>query len=153
MPTVLKLTSSLLLIVLVLVSSLPAVQADTPFEVGSNIRVEAATATPARQGDSSRIRFRIINGSRGPFHVIGIDTPVARETKLVARIGDVETTVLESIGVPASETLDLTTSHLWYEIAPVTRDLRAGETFEMRLRFAGGQLIVPVHVHEAPSAK
>ncbi len=153
MPTRLRLMTPLLLIVLALVSSLPAVLADTPFDMGSNIRVEAATATPARQGDSSRIRFRIINGSTAPFHVIGIDTPVAREARLVARIGDIETAVLESIGTPAGETLDLTTSHLWYEIGPVTRDLRAGETFEMNLRFVGGKLTVPVHVHEAPSEK
>lgn len=149
MSTGLKFMSSLLLIALALVSSPPAVQADIPLEVGSSIRVEAVTATPARQGDSSRIRFRIVNGSRAPFHVLGIDTPVAREVKLVARIGDVETTVLESIGAPAGETLDLTTSHLWYKIGPLTRDLRSGETFEMRVRFVGGQLTVPVHVHEA----
>lgn len=83
----------------------------------------------------------------------GIDTPVAREARLVARIGDIETAVLESIGAPAGETLDLTTSHLWYEIGPVTRDMGTGETFEMSLRFVGGKLTVPVHVHEAPSEK
>src|SRR3546814_5632161 len=93
MPTRLKLTFSLRLIVLALLSSLSAAQADTPFAVGSNIRVVAATATPARQGASSRIRFRIVNGSTAPFHVIGIDTPVAREARLVARIGDVEPAV------------------------------------------------------------
>src|SRR3546814_17541330 len=102
---------------------------------------------PARQVPPSRSRFRIVNGSTAPFHVIGIDTPVAREARLVARIGDVETAVLESIGAPAGETLDLTTSHLWYEIAPVTRDLRAGETFEMRRHCAGGQLPVPFTFH------
>ncbi|MAD38249.1 MAG: hypothetical protein CMO28_16285 [Tistrella sp.] len=138
-------TSSL--IALVLISIFSAARPDTPFEAGLNVRIDAATATAARQGETSRIRFRIVNDSPAAFHVIGIETPVAREARLVADVGESERNVLESIGVPAGESLDLTTSHLWYETGPLTRDLDAGETFDMTLRFVGGQLTVPVHVH------
>ena len=139
----------LLLISLVSIAGLSAVQADIPLELGNDIRVEAAIATPTKKGEFSRLRFRIVNGSTAAIHVTGIDTPVAQGAKLVARIGESETTSLDSIGVPAGEILDLTTSHLWYEIGPVMRDLRVGETFEMTLSFVGWQLAVPVHVHRA----
>lgn len=137
------------LIALVLISIFSAARPDTPFDAGLNVQIDAATATAARQGETSRIQFRIVNDSPAAFHVIGIETPVAREAHLVARIGPGEYTTLESLGVPSGETLDLTTSHLWYETGPVTRDLLAGQTLEMTLTFVGGQLMVPVHVHEA----
>lgn len=138
---------SFLLIVYVSILGITVVRADTPFDVGWDIRIEAATASPARQGEASRIRFRIVNHSRTTFHVIGIEIPMARMARLVADVGESERMVLESIGVPAGESLDLTTSHLWYETGPLTRDLDAGETFDMILRFVGGQLTIPVHVH------
>jgi copper(I)-binding protein len=140
-------------IAIALIIGLPAAQSDTPFEAGSNIRVEGAAATVAREGETSRIRFRIVNDSPATFHVLGIDTSVARGARLVADIGKAERTALESIGVPPGETLDLTTSHLWYEIGLVTRDLHTGETFDIALRFVGGKLAVPVHVHDTPSGR
>ena len=145
--------SALSLLVLMLISVLPGARADTPFEAGLNIRIEAVTASAARQGEVSRIRFRIVNDSGTAFHVIGIDTPVAPMTKLIADVGKAEKTVFDSIGVPAGETLDLTTSHLWYETGALTRDLQSGETFDMTLRFVGGEFTVPVHVHDSPSGK
>lgn len=147
MPT--RVRSLLLIGFLLIAGPLPG-HADTPFDVGYGVRIEAATATPARQGESSRIRFRILNDSNGVIHVVGIEVPMAREARLVARIGPGDYTTLESLGVPPGDTLDLTTSHLWYETGPVTRDLRAGETFDMTLNFVGGQLAFPVHVHGIP---
>src|SRR3546814_15325441 len=100
-----------MVIALQFVAGSPAVRADTPFEIGNNIHIESAIATPAQPGDTSRVRFRIINDSTAPFHLIGISTPVAREARLFARIGPTATTVLSPIGVPAGEALALTTSH------------------------------------------
>ena len=141
------------LIMLVLTIGAPIARADTPFEVGNNILVDAATATVARQGETSRIRFRVVNGSTATFHLLGLDTAVSRGARLIADVGKAERTILESIGIPAGETLNLTTSHLWYETGPVTRDLEAGEVFDMTLLFVGGQLTVPVHVHDAPPGR
>lgn len=139
--------SVLSLLVLMLIFVLPGARADTPYEAGLNIRIEAATATAARRGETSRIRFRIVNDSPTTFHVIGIEIPMARAANLIARIGPDEYTTLESLGVSSGETLDLTTSHLWYDTSPVTRDLLAGQWFEMTLMLAEGRLTVPLHVH------
>lgn len=143
--------SSLLMIVFVAIISLSTVRADTPLETGWNVRIEAATASPAQQGEAARIRFRIVNESTATFHVIGIDVPVADMARLVADVGEAGQDVLDSIGVPAGETLDLTTSHLYFETAAVTRNLQQGETLDMTLQFVGGQLNVPVHVHDSSS--
>src|SRR3546814_14595912 len=112
-----------MVIALQFVAGSPAVRADTPFEMGNNIHIESAIATPAQPGDTSRVRFRVINDSTAPFHLIGLSTPVAREARLFARIGPTATTVPDSIAVPAGEALDLHTLHLRYTIRPVTTDL------------------------------
>lgn len=127
----------------------PPARADAPLEGGGEIRVEEATATPAEPSAYSSLRFRLVNDSTGTFHILGIETPLAPEARLVARIGNDAVTVLDSIGVPAGEELDLTTSHLRFEIGPLTRALSAGETVEITLLFVGGEFVVPVHVHAA----
>lgn len=115
----------------------------------TDVTVEAATASPGRKGGSSRIRFRLVNEGSEALHVIGIETDLGERAQLVGRIGTVRTSVLDSIGAPAGETLDLTTSHLWFEIDPLARDLREGEVFDVRLNFVKGSISVPVHVHES----
>lgn len=141
------------LLITAFVFSLSVVQADTPFEVGQNLRIEAATASATQKGEAARIRFSIINDSTATFHIVGIDVPVADRAQLVADVGEARKEVLDSIGVPAEEILDLTTSHLYFETSAVTRNLRQGETFDMTLEFVGGQLTIPVHVHDISSVR
>ena len=100
------------LIGLLLIWNLPVADADTPFETGEDVRIEAPMATVARQGEISRIHFRLVNGSSSRIHMIGLETAMAGDAQLVVRIGESEYTTLESFGVPAGETLDLTASHL-----------------------------------------
>lgn len=137
----------LLLLLTALASAWPA-GADTGVDLDTDVTVEAATASPARRGENSRILFRLVNDGSAALHITGIETDLAERTLLVGRIGPVRTAVLDSIGAPAGETLDLTTSHLWFEIDPLERDLREGETFDVRLNFVEGSTLVPVHVHE-----
>lgn len=133
-------------VVAVLVLALPG-RADTVVDFDTDVTVEAATASPGRKGGSSRIRFRLVNEGSEALHVTGIETDLGKRAQLVGRIGAVRTAVLDSIGAPAGETLDLTTSHLWFEIDPLARDLREGDTFDVRLNFVEGSIKVPVHVH------
>lgn len=139
---------ALLLLVAVFAAAWP-VGADTVVDLDTDVTVEAATASPARKGESSRIRFRLVNEGSAALHVTGIETELADRAQLVGRIGAVRTAVFYSIGAPAGEVLDLTTSHLWFGIYPLTRDLRDGETFDVRLIFVNGSILVPVHVHAA----
>lgn len=120
--------------------------ADEPVELG-DITIEAATATPDAKGGRSKVRFQIINNSRTDLHLIAISTPVADKAELVARVGTRKTSVLQSIGIPSEETLDLTTSHLYYEIYPLRQILRSGDEFSVTLHFAGWSKSTLIHVH------
>lgn len=135
----------------VLVTTVAAqASADEPRDLGGQVRVEGAVATPGVKGGRSQIRFRIVNESRSELHLVGISTPVAGFAELVARLGPRETTKLESIGVPADEVLDLTTSHLRYEIYPLRTELTAGDEFPITLNLVQWSVTVPVHVHDTP---
>jgi copper(I)-binding protein len=121
--------------------------ADVPAELAGDVRIEAAMATPGPEGGRSEVRFRIVNNSRVTLHLLGISTPLANTARLVARIGVEETATLQSIGVGSEEILDLTTSHLHYEISPLQRSLQTGETFPVTFNFVGWSDTIPAHVH------
>lgn len=121
--------------------------ADEIVDLTNTVRVEAATATPAPAGGHTIVRFKIVNDGPTGIHLIGITTPLARQARLRARVGTAEVVDIGSIGVGPEATLDLTTSHLWYELYPLDRELVEGESFPVRFDFGIGQLSVPVHVH------
>lgn len=121
--------------------------ADEPLEMTNDVRIEAATATPARRGGSTKIRFVLINDSASRLHLARLTSPIAQEVSLLARTSPTQTAKIESIGISSGERLDLTTSHLWYEAFPLGRDLKLGETIDVTLNFVTWELTVPVHVH------
>ena len=144
-----SLTWAILLVFAILAVTLcldPAA-ADTPVDLSGGIRIEAATATPAIIGGTSRIRFRIVNDSATTIHLLGISTAIAVNAELVAAIGSKRSAILESIVVPALETLDLSTSHLRFEISPLNRGLATGDEFPVNFVFVNGEVTVVVHVH------
>src|SRR3546814_14268609 len=75
----------LLVIPLTAIAGISAARADIPLELGNDIRIEAAIATPTKKGEFSRLRFRIVNGGTVAIHVTGIDTPVAQGAKQIGR--------------------------------------------------------------------
>lgn len=121
--------------------------ADATVEIGSTVRIDSGTATPARLGQATTIRFVVFNDSATRLHLAGLSTPAAESVYLIARTGPNETKEIGSIGVPADEVLDLTTSHLWYEAYPVNRPLLPGDTIEVTLDFVSWKITVPIHVH------
>lgn len=121
--------------------------------IGNNVVVDDAVISAGKKGERTSVRFRVINDSNSIVHLMGVETDVTEGSKLVARIGDNETTTLQSIGVGADDVLDFATSHLWYEVGPLTRDLSEGETLTMQLHLVGANLSVPLHVHERPLAE
>lgn len=118
-----------------------------PLSLGNSVQVENAYATSGPAGKSTEVRFRLINDSGTSVVLLGISSRIAKNSRLVARIGDQATTELQSISVPAGEVLDLTTSHLWYELCPLESSLDAGDVFELELSFVNARIVAEVHVH------
>ena len=81
------------------------------------------------------------------MHLLGISTAVAEHAELIADVGNGKLVKLDSISIPADSTLDLTTSHLRYEIYPLRRDLRVGDEFQIDLDFVSWTTAARVHVH------
>ncbi|MEQ9642754.1 MAG: copper chaperone PCu(A)C, partial [Alphaproteobacteria bacterium] len=98
-------------------------------------------------GERSRVRFRVVNEGSVNMHLLGISTEVAEHAVLIADVGDGKLVQLESINIPADSTLDLTTSHLRYEIYPLNRTLRADDEFAINLDFVTWKTQAQVHVH------
>jgi copper(I)-binding protein len=107
-----------------------------------------AVADTAAEGGRSRLRFRVVNDGASRLHLTGVRSDVAGQADLVARTGEATETLLASFPIPAGEELDLTTSHLRYELHPLRRDLVEDETFVALLDFGRWSVEVPVHVHE-----
>lgn len=128
-----------------------AAAADTPVDVTTGLQIEMPTATPGSVGGQSVLSFRIKNENTQSLHLVSVATDVAKSARLVATLGNGEFTVLESIGIPGAETLDLTTSHLHYKISPLERALIPGEQFPVTFKFVEGLITVVFHVHKAGS--
>lgn len=131
-----------------LLAGLESVYADAPpLSLGNRIQVENAYATSGPAGSSTEVRFRLVNDSGTTVVLLGVSSLIAQNSRLVARIGTLDVTELESISVPAGEVLDLTTSHLWYELSPLRNKLEAGGVFELELNLVSSRVVTDVHVH------
>lgn len=126
----------------------PPASADIPIDITTGLRIEQPTASPASLGGTAILSFRIVNESQVGLHLIGVSTPIAKKVTLLASTGGGEKTKLGSIAIPATETLDLTTTHLRYELSLLTRKLVIGDDFPVRFEFSNGSLTVRVHVHD-----
>jgi len=124
----------------------PAAADPAPSHHG-RITVENVWITPGRTGDQSMLRFRIINESEDPVHLLGVTTPIALDTRIIGRIGDHETATFESVSVRADTDLDLTSDHMWIELGPLTREVKSGETIPLELVFLRTRIRTEAHVH------
>lgn len=125
--------------------------ADRRLEVDDDVRVEGATATAAGSNGISRLAFTLINDGGRRLHLSRIVSKVAQHARLMAQIGVGMTSEIGSVGVSPGEELDLSSSHMWYELSGLMRALTLDETFDVELDFVDFQISIPVHVHPARS--
>ncbi len=131
-----------------LLAGLESVYADAPpLSLGDQVQVETAYATSGPAGSSTEVRFRLVNESGTTVVLLGVSSRIAENSRLIARIGASDTTELQSISVPAGEVLDLTTSHLWYELSPLRNKLETGDVFDLELDLVNARVMTDVHVH------
>ena len=124
-------------------------KADQPPDHHGKVIIENVWATPAREGGQSMLRLRIINESHDHAHLIGIETPVAKGARIVGRTSDHETTTFDSMSVRADGEIDLTTDHIWIELGPLAREVKAGESIPLELIFVRSRVPAEAHVHPA----
>lgn len=125
--------------------------ADEKLELKEWVGIERATAFPASVGACTEIRFEITNQSDQNIHLLGLEVGFASSARLIARIDANRTVTMDSITIPAWETLDLTTSHLVFEVCGINETLRLDEEFEITLNFVSWKRTVPIHIHGQPN--
>jgi len=113
------------------------------------IIVEDVWATPGQVGDLATLRLRIVNEGRDPVHLLGVESPVALDSRIVGRIGDQETANFESVSVRADNDLDLTRDYMWIELGPLMREVKPGESIPLELVFLRSRIQLKVLVRAA----
>src|SRR3546814_17183802 len=103
------------------------VRADQPPDHHGRVIVENVWISPASEAGQAILHLRILNETPSPMHLLGAATPVATGSQIIGRISDHPTARLGSIGIRPDGALDLTTSHLWLELGPLTWAIRQGE--------------------------
>ncbi|EDP64577.1 hypothetical protein BAL199_27506 [alpha proteobacterium BAL199] len=120
--------------------------ADETTDVTSAVQVTAAMAEPALAGSCTEVRFELVNDGREDLQVLGLDAGITSRSRLVAKIGTGDTVTLESVSIPAGETIDFSRSR-WFEFCGLTTTLQSGDSFVADLRIVGGTTPFSVHVH------
>ena len=134
---------------IVTLSVVDRAKAHQPPDHHGKIIVEDIWVTPASEGGRSILRLRIINEGYDYAHLIGVETPVAKDAWIVGRIGDHKTMTFESTSVRADSELDLTRDHLWIVLGPLFRAVEPGESIPIDLVFVRSRLRAEAHVHGA----
>jgi copper(I)-binding protein len=126
-------------IFLVLVSLLSLLAACQPSGITSGVlEVKNAWARPAAAGDNGAVYFIIENGTSQDDALLSAraDIATAVELHLSQMDGDhMSMHQQEQVMLPAGEAVEFSPGGLHVMLVDLTRDLNAGETFDMALRF------------------
>ena len=114
--------------------------------------VSPSTAAPAQQygpltitaaraslaGATARLQLTILNDGYDDLQVLRVSTPAAGAARFrFGKEGQVATT-LETLYLPAEESLDFRAAEMWIELDALPRPLAPGESFPLTLHFVGG---------------
>src|SRR3546814_20690402 len=90
-----RLLSLLVALSSALVVAVP-VRADQPPDHHGRVTVENVWVTPANEAGQAILRLRILNDTHSPMHLLGVATPLAKNSQIVGRISDRQTARLRS---------------------------------------------------------
>ena len=110
-------------------------------EDSGGIFIDHPVAMPAKAGGTSRLRLRLENETESRLNIIGLATPVAASAKLMVSVGTQQARALDSLSIAPNEELRAHTSHIWFELAGLNRDLVIGDRFPATLKFVSGREI------------
>lgn len=120
--------------------------ADSEAELGDDLRIEEVSATAAGRGGISRLSFKLVNDGSAGLQLARITAAVADDARLMVSVGPGKSHNIGSIGIAEGTTLDMQSSHIWYEISPLRRALVPGESFDAVFDFVNFRVTVRVHV-------
>ncbi len=131
---------------LLLAMTIHATAGDGTALLTSSATIDDVHLTSALVGKDSELRFKLRNESGTPLVLLAAGSPLARSSRLLARVSTSEWVEIDSITIPADSTLDLGSSHLRIVLEDVKETLRIDATVPISLRFVRGALNVDAHV-------
>jgi copper(I)-binding protein len=109
-------------------------------------------ARPAASGDNGAVYFMIENGTEQDdvLHSAQTDIAAAVELHMSVMEGDrMSMHQQEAVAIPAGEAVEFTPGGLHIMLVGLTRELKAGDTFEVTLEFENaGEKVVTVTVRD-----
>lgn len=127
--------------------SVTYVHADEAFEPITGVDVTEASATAAKVGGTSRLRFRIENFSGKTVVLTGVASANAETGAMLIKGKSSSAREANELIILPEEALDFKTSHIWLELRGLKKPLRNGDTTEFVLNFRQGTVPGVAHVH------
>ena len=104
--------------------------------------VEHPWAQPAKAGNSTRLYLVITNEGPSSVYFTGLKTPVASESSIMVQLEPGVERSLDSLSLPAGESLNFRTSHMWVALRNLRKNLNQGDSFPAALEFGGGRQVL-----------
>lgn len=102
-------------------------------------------AEPGAKGGNTRMYVVIQNEEQFKVSLSGVSSPLAERIELKFRSPDGAQMGLSSRVIAAEETLNVASSHMWFELTGLKADLRPGEVFRVTFYF-GDRGAIPADV-------
>ena len=96
-------------------------------------------AMAAKAGENTRVYMVIENEETENITVTGLETPVARRAQFRFQADSETVASLSSRSILPEEALNVGTSHMWFELVDLRRDLVMGSQFKAALKRADGR--------------
>jgi len=133
---------------ILLLSSVPnTAKADPAPEIFYGATIEGAQLDASDIGETSMLRFRIVNDGAEPLILLGATSDDFGRSKILAYTSHATPVDLESVAVPIEEELGLDSFHLTIELSELKTKFRAGQIITLNLAFVRGEIPIQAHVH------
>lgn len=139
---------------LLLVSACAGPDRGNPAAAANGIEIYHPEAGPAKTGEVSGAFMSIVNAGQEADRLLGASSDVAaivevHETSM--KDGVMSMQKVDVIEIPAGQFVELKHGSYHIMLINLTRDLAAGDVFEITLQFErAGEIVVPISVAEMP---
>lgn len=125
--------------ILASVAFTPPAQAHTDYY--GLVDVDHVLIQPVKGTSTAVLKFRIQNNTSSVIQLLGVDSPISRNSQIMFNAGDGRNLPLGSLGVKPEQTLEFASSHMWIELSGITQTLMPGMHVPLRLKFTDGKVI------------
>ncbi|MEZ0167320.1 hypothetical protein [Microvirga sp. TS319] len=118
------------------------VRAEEDYRITNEVVLSDVRVSPAKTGGQTQITFLLENRSAERVSFGGITIADARQSSIVASLGNGGTTILDSIPVAPGEVLSVDGEALWIEVDGLAKNLQPGGAIEATVNF--GAVVIPI---------